>query len=485
MRFTKSNLFIVFSIAFAGGVLIESLHHIPKLWLGIAMAFFVAVFAWGYQYMARRSYAVMLVGAALFAASLGVIHMQLANQPNQFASLFDTKQQFEGLIVSDIDLRSDKQLFQFQPKDFSQKILITAPLSESFAYGDQIVVIDKLEQAKNFEDFNYQQYLEKDNIYAVMRYPKVLLLKAEQGNIIIGSLLKLKHLFVQQIENVIPESQSSLLLGILIGAKKTIPDEIINNFNATGTSHIVAVSGYNITVIIFALAALAKYLGRKTSFWLSVTFIIGFIIITGLSASVLRAAIMGFLLLLSLTIGRLYRIIPALCFAALVMILINPKIVLADVGFQLSFMATLGIILFVPIFEQLSEKIPNPAKLKTIVLGTIAATLATAPLILLHFQRFSVIAPLANVAVLPLIPVTMLFGFVSVIPILGYGFGYITQGLLWYIINVTRWLSHVPYASLEFHIDGWIALFLYFDVALLYLFLVLLNKKRSPIGRPT
>ncbi len=483
MHFTKSATFVLLSAAFACGVLIESVVHIEKLWLGIAMAFFVAWFAWEYQYMKTRDYKVLLLSAALFVVCLGVLRMHAAIQPNQFEPLFDTTQQLEGMIVSDIDIRADKQLFQFRPDRYRQKILVTALLAESFAYGDRLVLTDKIEQAKNFEDFDYQKFLEKDNIYALMRYPKVKLLKAEQGNPLITLLLKTKQLFIGQIERVLPEPQRSLLLGILIGAKKTLPDDVVQNFNNTGTSHIVAVSGYNIAVIIFALASLAKFIGRKSSFWISVALIAVYVVMAGASASVLRAAIMGGLLLVSLTIGRLYRIIPALCFAALLMLLVNPKILFYDVGFQLSFLATLGIILFVPLLESLTQKISNPFQLKTMLLATCSAIIATGPLILLQFERFSLVAPLVNILILPVIPATMLFGFLSIIPFIGYGFGFISQGLLWYELAITRLFAHVPYASLEFHIDAWIFALLYADIILVFIFLrLLLKQKKLPSG---
>ena len=125
-------------------------------------------------------------------------------------------------------------------------------------------------------------------------------------------MFKIKAALIKRLAQVYAEPQNSLLLGILIGAKKSLPANITENFNITGTSHIIAVSGFNITIMITALAVMSRFLGRRFSFWFTSAVIIAFVLITGASASVIRAAVMGFLLLLSFNIGRQYSVAPAL-----------------------------------------------------------------------------------------------------------------------------------------------------------------------------
>jgi competence protein ComEC len=205
-------------------------------------------------------------------------------------------------------------------------------------------------------------------------------------------------------------------LGILIGARKTLPLEIVNNFTATGVSHIVAVSGYNISIIILALEKMSWWIGRKPAFWTSLIIIIMFVIMTGASSSVIRAAVMGSLVLFSFASGRLYSITPSLFFAVIIMLLFNPKILFWDIGFQLSFLATCGIIYILPMLEQLTEKFGELFNLKSYFLTTCSAIIATTPLILFNFEKFSIVAPLVNVLVLPVVPPVMLFGFLSLVP---------------------------------------------------------------------
>jgi competence protein ComEC len=271
-----------------------------------------------------------------------------------------------------------------------------------------------------------------------------------------------------------------LLLGILIGARKTLPQNITDNFTIDGLSHVVAVSGYNISIIVGSLAGLlAKLFGRKASFWLSLLVVVGFVIIAGASASVIRAALMGALLLLSLNIGRLYAITPAIMFAAFLMIAINPRILYWDAGFQLSFLATLGIVYFVPVLDRLTVAWPDFWKLKEILFTTLAAIVATLPLILFTFGRLSVVAPLANILILPFIPATMLFGFLTFLPFVGPGFGIIADWLLIYILKVTDWLARLPYASFQIQISWQIFLMLMAAVILFYLLLKALAKKSA------
>jgi competence protein ComEC len=211
---------------------------------------------------------------------------------------------------------------------------VTVNLSQEFFYGDEVAIEGKIEEAKNFSDFDYKGYLEMKNIYALSNRPKVLILHSHRLNFFKEKVLRIKHAFVERVSNMLAEPEKSLLLGILIGAKKTLPSDITEAFNRAGLSHLIAVSGFNISIIVGALSYAAWVIGRRYSFWLSIFFIIAFTILTGASASVLRASLMGFLLLLALRHGRLYAITPSLLFTAGVMVLINPKILVWDVGFQ-------------------------------------------------------------------------------------------------------------------------------------------------------
>ena len=428
--------------------------------LGAAVVVFV------FAFLAERKL-VALLALFLFCVSLGALRLQSALGENQYSTWLESKQKVEGYIVQDVDVRLDKQLITFRPKGFDQNILITANLDQEFFYGDWIVAEGKLQEAKNFSDFDYQKYLERFNVYAVMGYPKILILKSHQLNPVKEFLLKVKYGFADRVGGFIKEPQKSLLMGILIGARKTLPQNIVENFNNTGTSHIIAVSGFNITIIISALGSLVYVFGRRASFWLAMLCLVAFVVIAGASASVIRASVMGFLLLLSFRFGRQYSVRPALFFSGFIMLLLNPRILFWDVGFQLSFAATLGIVYFMPLLGKIFENLGDFLGLKTLVLTTLSAILATLPLILFTFGRLSLSALLVNILILPAVPFAMLFGFLSVVPVLGQGFAFVAAGLLFYIIKITEIFARLPYSSIDLKISTpifWVLVILVFGL---------------------
>jgi len=447
---SKSKVFIGISLSFALGIFLVSRFFIDLRWVYILAGFFAAVFAFGFF---KASKTIYLAALFLFFICAGAARFIQTVQDSQLKEFFEQKVKWEGHVMEDPDVRADKQLIAVKPKNFSQRVLITTTKAQAYFYGDWVVFEGKLKEAKAFEDFDYPGYLERFDIYAVMSYPKVLILKNGQGNRVKSFLLNAKAAFTRRLGRFLPEPENSLALGILIGARRGLPEDVVENFNLTGTSHIVAVSGFNIAVIVGALSFLAWVVGRRASFWLSLAIIIGFVIIAGASASVIRAAIMGGLLLMAFNIGRPYSVIPALVFAAAAMLFINPKILYWDIGFQLSFAATLGIVLFTPLLEKLTEDWPKLFGLKNIFLVTFAATISTLPLVLWYFGRLSLVSLFANILILPVVPFAMLFGFLAVLPVLAPGFAFLAGLLLSYILLMAEKLARLPFASLSVEIS--------------------------------
>ncbi len=472
---SKSRVFIGISISFAIGIFVASVfapdHRVVLMALGVSAV--VLIFA--LLFSVQR---IVFLALLLFSAALGCFRLEQSIVQNEYTEMFGQKQKLEGYIVEDPDIRTDKQLVTFKPKGKTQNILLTTTLGQQFFYGDWVVLEGKVTEAKNFDDFDYKKYLERFNVYAVSSYPKILILKSHQLNPVKEDLLKIKAAFAKKISQLFVEPQRGLVMGILIGAKKSLPQEIIDNFNTTGTSHIIAVSGFNITIIIGALSAVSRLLGRRVSFWITLIFILGFVVITGGSASVIRASVMGFLLLLAINIGRQYAVTPALFFAALLMLALNPRILFWDVGFQLSFVATAGIIYFYPLLHTLTQKIPEDFGLKTLLLTTLSAIVATLPLILFNFGRLSLSAPLVNILVLPVVPFAMLFGFLSVMPLVGPGFAFVANGLLFYIIEVINYFAKLPYSAVNFSITVGMFWLLTSCVFALYFFLAFLSRPK-------
>jgi len=273
-------------------------------------------------------------------------------------------------------------------------------------------------------------------------------MQTDQGNFVLAGIYKIKNHFVSRLNQVLPEPQASFLAGLLIGAKKSIPPDLAQVFNQTGTTHIIAVSGYNVTIIaVFLMLFLQQfYLSRKKSFWLVVAALLIFMIITGLQASIIRATIMGLVVLLAGYLGRLSKLTNVLVLTAMIMLLINPWILVFDLGFQLSFLATLGLVYLNPILIKFAriEKIKS-GFIKLILgdyfLTTMAAIIVTTPLILYQFGKLSLIAPLANILILPFIPVAMLLGFITgIFSLIWQPFAWIIGWSVWLVLTYIIWI---------------------------------------------
>jgi competence protein ComEC len=368
--------------------------------------------------------------------------------------LLNQKGEWQGVAVADADIRLASRQLTVRLDNFRQNILVVTDADKDVTYGDRILLTGTLTEAEQFadSDFDYGEYLKRYNIYALMRRPKLIVLYRHQGNRLKAALFLAKNFLVGRINRYVAEPQASLLIGILIGARKTLPDEIVQEFNRTGLSHIVAVSGYNISIIIVSLGFLARYAGRKAGFAISMAIIIGFVVMTGGSSSIVRAGIMGSLLLVASLVGRPYAVTPSLIFSAVLMVFINPRILFWDKGFQLSFTATAGIVYVLPLLESLFKGAPDWLELKSILLTTFAASWFTWPLLVEGFGRVSLVAPVANLAVLPLVPWLMLFGFCILLPWVGSGFAFLSNLMLLYILKTLGYLSALSWASKD--IDG-------------------------------
>jgi competence protein ComEC len=285
---------------------------------------------------------------------------------------------------------------------------------------------------------------------------------------------------VERLAQTLPEPQNAFLGGLLLGAKHAIPQTLTDEFNRTSTSHIVAVSGFNITIIAAAIDWLLMWLGlrKRLSFILALLGILMFVIMTGATASVVRAGIMGSLLLIAINIGRVNVVANSLAFTAVVMLGLNPQILTFDVGFQLSFAALLGIVYIVPLADPYFLWIPD--FLRQILLATIAAQIFTLPILMFNFGQLSLVGLIANILVLPVVPITMLFGFLTGITALIWNklaipFSAITWLLLTYILRVIGFFSALSFAAVNWHISIWAVMIYYLIV--ISIILVLYNQE--------
>jgi len=282
-------------------------------------------------------------------------------------------------------------------------------------------------------------------------FPKIIEAEKGFGNPVKVILLNAKKQYLETLSRIYPEPHNSLLAGILVGAKRNLPQGLKDQLAKTSTSHIVAISGFNITIIVQTISKLLQRFGRRTSFIVSLLSIIMFVIITGAQASVVRAGIMGVLALIALNAGRLYAVTNALVFAAALMLIVNPLTLHFDVGFQLSFLALIGLVFLQPKIEVLFA--PWPKFLTNYLLPALCAQIFTLPVLLLNFDQLSVIGIVTNVFVVPAIPLLMLFGFLSGLIglfsiVLAQPMYWLTWILISYIIEIIKFSSLIPMSSI-------------------------------------
>jgi len=335
------------------------------------------------------------------------------------------------------------------------RALLKLPLYPEIAYGEIMRVTCRLEKPEPFNDFAYDRYLAVAHIYAICNWPKIIERLSQNAISFSGTVLALKKKFLNRLNAIMPEPQASLLAGLLVGSRQGIPDDVNEDFKRTGLSHIIAISGYNITIIATCILGMTKRLiGRKRSFWFIVGVLGVFVILTGAQASVVRAAVMGVIVLLSRTLGRQTNISIIILLAAGIMVLINPLVLAFDIGFQLSFLATVGLVYLSPIMERFFGWVPESFSMRESVRSTLSATIMTLPLLMYYFGRVSIISPLANLVILPVIPLVMATGFITVVAGLIWDqLGLWLKAFPWfgldYMIRAIRLLAQFRYASME------------------------------------
>lgn len=261
---------------------------------------------------------------------------------------------------------------------------------------------------------------------------------------------------VAPITTMIAAPYAGLAAGLIFGGDGLLSRSVQDAFARTGMTHIVAVSGYNVSVIVAAVVGGLIFLGlhraRATIF--AIVAIAAFVALIGFPASGVRAALMGVLVLLAASYGRIAHAQGALALAGVAMVAHNPFVLLYDIGFQLSFLATYGIISVVPLMERMSHRVPRAFGVREIIAVTTAAQIFVVPVILYHFHTISFVSLAVNIAVLPVIPVAMLLTLMVIVaafvaPPLAEVCAWVAYVPLAYVIGAVEYAARLPWASLE------------------------------------
>ena len=360
--------------------------------------------------------------------------------------------------------------------------LVKAREPPYFRYGDLLEIEGKLQVPPNLGEFDYRKYLAAQGIGFVMPFPdRVALLEEGGGNPARALLYEARRGISRKLDEALPEPQASLAQALLLGLRDRIPRDMAEEFRNTGTSHLLAISGLHVgTVMVLSMAAGAWALGRKRQVYLLLPLAAmwGYALLSGLSPSVERAAIMGSVYLLGIMVGRPRSILPALAFAAAVMAGKDPP-VLKDVSFQLSFAATAGIAFlstssmawWEPVLSGSPGTEPwwrRPARwcMMAIAVG-FAATLATLPLVAFNFHQIPTVGIPATVLALPAMPPLLVLSLGATVggvihPELGQVLGWLAWVPLEYLIQLVHFVSLAPGSTISVPAFSGLLVWLYY-----------------------
>ena len=359
----------------------------------------------------------------LFTTFIGVFYLNFFDVTHKAIVSFGADDEYIGLVGSKPSegIESTSLEVSLYEPHRGTVYVYTEPDRE-YRYGDVVFLRGEVKKSQS-GSMNF------------ISFPDIEIIERDQGSRLRSILFTLKDSLISNIEKVLPADKSALMAGVLLGERAEFTDEFEEAMRNSGTTHIVALSGYNVAILAVLINALFSRLwGKRKSFYLSMLIIPAFVIMTGAEPSVVRAGIMGMILLLAEHQGRAYSFRNAIALTAFAMLLFDPRALTDDVGFQLSFAALLGLVYIQPwLTKRLKVLDDGFLAWKKNALQTTSAQIAVLPIIMTTFGFFSPTALISNVLILEVIPITMLLGFMT--SILGF--------VSFHLSLVVGWLANV------------------------------------------
>jgi competence protein ComEC len=524
--FSRSKVFLIACLVFISGIAAAS--FLPaeflsssKIWWFSAAIFFLALTALFWLNVGAENFALLRLGflflAILFLAVWRYATSLPVEAPDKIWHYNNQTVMLRGFVAGEPDVRETSQKLEIATggicldnlgrdkpcpyRRISGKLLVTTGLYPEYNYGDKLAMTCELKSPEQFNGFAYDRYLARYDIYSTCYWPLSPsasgTTNAAHANIIYRKIFSFKKILTGLIDAGMSEPESSLARPIVFGGQRGLPQSIRDDFQKVGLTHIMAVSGFNVSILSTMVMAmlLAMGMSRRRAFYLATAVLVAYVILVGLPASALRAGLMCFLVLWALKLGRLNKMTNSLVLAAATLLLINPKLLRDDVGFQLSFLAVAGLVYVYPLLEAFWQKIikagairglPLAKGLSDALLITLAAQILTLPLLAYNFSRISLIAPLVNLAVLwtvPILTVLILLALPLSFILPGLSFVFFLPSLIIskYILAAVRFFASLPHGSLEIAYLSWGWAVLYY--ALVILIIIKLRHKLLKLGR--
>lgn len=440
-----SWLIALSSVAVFVGVLSASIYtgrlfaSIAWLLTGVALCLFA--------YVRQRRYGIIaaVLGGLLIGLWRGTVEQAALSA---YDGLIGGTVKLSGKVNEDPDVgkRGDTVLrvndIRYGERALTGTIWVTTNNSRGVQRGDRVTL--QGEMTEGFGTFAASMYEAK--VTSVVR----------GGDIAVG----VRDWFTRYIRQAIAEPEASLGIGYLVGQRRSLPEELDQALKVAGLTHIVVASGYNLTILVRFARRFFMRVSKYTAALASSGLVLSFIAITGMSPSMSRAGLIAFLSLAAWYYGRKFHPLVLLPFAVAVTVLFNPSYAWGDVGWQLSFAAFAGVMILAPLLQAYYFGNKIPGTLRQILGETISATICTLPIILYYFGQMSNVAVIANLLVLPLVPLAMLLTFLAgigalIAPGISMMFGLPAQLLLTYMVQVAETLAGLPWAVTEIDVTSW------------------------------
>ncbi len=388
--------------------------------------------------------------------------------------------EIRGEVVAEPDRRDSSLRVTLQAEevggvvlaeDRQGKLLATLPRDEQIFYGDKLVLRGNIELPESFETdtghlFDYPKYLEVRGISALMRYG-VVEEKTSGSFSLAGTLFAAKRQFERALESVFVEPQAALAEGILLGERRALPEDLMNAFVVSGLVHVVVLSGYNISIVAEWVMCAFAFLPKAFALSGGGVVIILFALMTGGSATAVRACIMALIAILGRYLERPNDALRALLGAVLLMVLWNPLSTLYDPSFILSVLATFGLITISPAIENKLKRVPEKFGLRSIAASTIAVQIYVLPALLYFTGVLSFVSLPANILALPIVSLAMLASFAAGVlalihPLVAFLPALAADLLLRWMIFIAYTAEAVPFSStIVAQFPAWVAALCY------------------------
>lgn len=467
---------VYLSVAFVAGLVLGEWLHLQLWALPLALAPLSLLLL---RRVPRKT--VVLISLSIFTLVAGGLRYQasIPTADERSVQFYNdgAKVTFTGVIVSPPDVRDRTTHLIVESRSISAggnlgpvsgRVLIYAPRSPQHRAGETVKISGKLQTPSSPSDFDYRGYLANQGIYSTITYPDIVIIGNPQGFRPLDWVYSLRTALADRVAEVLPEPQAALAQGIILGIRSGIPQDVSDDFRRTGTTHVLVISGMQFSIVAGMLTAAGIWLFGKRRYlyvWLALAAIWLYALLTGMTPPVVRSAIMLSLFLGADILGRQRNALPALALAAAVMVALSPRLPW-DASFQLSFLATLGLVLTAPPLQSFGRNVVTTrlgedgfaARTLNWIVDSLAVTVGVTiliwPVIAHYFGVLSIVSPFATLLLLPALSPLLITGTLAallgfILPPLGQAMGWVAWLFASYMLGVVKAGASLPASAVD------------------------------------